>query len=278
MSQVYEALRRSGIPISAEQPDSKGSEPQQWAVLHNDKPAVMLDDAPLVDANPNSSWRIVALAENGNLGRETFVVLGTRLRHLQEKLKIKSVVVTSSSKGEGKSLVAANLAITLARSTRQKVLLLEGDLRQPVLSQLVGRDEHDGISDLLQSGPRQLRCLYRLRGLQLWLLFAGTRRMDPSVLLQSERLPQLLDQASDCFDWIVIDAPPLMPLADTAIWLRIADGAVLVVRENQTAKKMLQRAIETLGKHPLLSIVLNGARNMGERYYDAYYKKPLLRT
>src|SRR2546427_9406576 len=86
----------------------------------------------------------------------------------------------------------------------------------------------------------------------VWVLFAGTLREHPLELLQSSQLPQLLDQFTESFDWIVIDAPPLLPLADADLWTRLSDGVLLVIRENKTRKKILQKALDTLKNATLL--------------------------
>jgi capsular exopolysaccharide synthesis family protein len=273
MSEVYEALRRSGLLATSEQQDERAQQaPPPWELLQSEKPTELaLDEAVLLQPHYTSQSRLVALSQNGNLGKEKFLVLSTHLKHLQEKRQLRRVVLTSSLKGDGKSVVAANLAISLARGTKQKVLLLEGDLRQPVLSQLLHCDEREGLSDWLQAQEAAAKFLCRLEDLPLWLLFAGIRRERPLELLQSLRLPQLLGMLDGWFDWIVIDAPPLVPLADASVWARLADGVLLVVRENQTPKKLLQQAMDGLGKSAVLGLVLNDARNVDEKYYKTYY-------
>ena len=270
MSEVYEALRRSGgLAIAADETEeSDQGASSSWTLLQSESGGEGLSLSQVASVRPRvtSQSRLVALAEGNNLGKEKFMVLSSHLKHLQDGHQLKRVALTSSLQREGKSLVATNLAISLARSTKQKVLLLEGDLRQPVLSQVVGCGDHAGLSEWLQ-GPPQSNFLFRWDGLSLWLLFAGIRRERPLELLQSARLPQLLGLLGQSFDWIVIDAPPLLPLADASIWVRLADGTLMVVRENQTPKKVLRHAMEMLGQSSLLGLVLNDVRNLDERYY-----------
>jgi capsular exopolysaccharide synthesis family protein len=274
MSEVYEALRRSGVVLTGEGYEEKEQAPPAWASVLEDtrhqQDELPIDQAPVLQSSFSAPARLVALSTNGGLGKEKFTVLSTHLKHLQDKNPLKRVIVTSGLKAEGKSLVATNLAISLARNTKQKVLLLEGDMRQPSLERLVGCGEREGLSDWLQASDPRSNYVTRLEGLPLWFLFAGIKRERPMELLQSPRLPQLLALLGNSFDWIVVDAPPLMPLADTSVWLRLADGALMVVRENQTSKKVLQKAMDNLGKTPLLSVVFNDAKNADESYYDAY--------
>ena len=100
---------------------------------------------------------------------------------------------------------------------------------------------------------------------------AGDPPANPLELMQSGRLSQLMAQLVPLFDWIVIDSPPLLPLADTTVWQRFADGTLLVVREGTTEKNALQRGIEVLKKGDLLGVVLNGSSNGNhQNYYQRY--------
>ena len=94
--------------------------------------------------------------------------------------------------------------------------------------------------------PEPIQDIYRLEGLNLWFLPAGRPPENPLELMQSGRLSQLLDQLSAWFDWIVIDSPPILPLADTSVWARLADGILLVTREGTTKRRMLQRGLQAL--------------------------------
>ncbi|HLB90285.1 MAG TPA: CpsD/CapB family tyrosine-protein kinase [Terriglobales bacterium] len=226
------------------------------------------DQATLLHPIFGPQDRLVSLTGNGSLGAEKFSLLSMRLKYLQDQHQVQKVVLTSSMLGEGKSLVAANLAISLARGTKQKVLLLEGDLRRPVLSQLLAGSELKGLSELLHLGGSPAKFLYRMAGLPVWVLFAGTLREHPLELLQSSQLPQLLDQFTESFDWILIDAPPLLPLADADLWTRLSDGVLLVIRENKTRKKILQKALDTLKNATLLGLVLNEAAGLDQSYYE----------
>jgi len=233
-----------------------------------------LAQATLLHPSGSPQARLVSLTRNGGLGAEKFLLLSTRLKHLQEQHRLKRVVLTSSVKSEGKSLVAANLAISLARSTKQKVLLLEGDLRSPVLSRLFGESKFKGLTELLRQEEPPEKFLCHMAGLPLWVLFAGTLRDRPLELLQSSRLPQLLNQFTESFDWILIDAPPLLPLADASLWARLSDGVLLVIRENRTSKKILQKALDSLGKAALLGLVLNEASSLDQNYYEDSTGRP----
>jgi capsular exopolysaccharide synthesis family protein len=219
-----------------------------------------------------SQNRLVCLTDNESLAAEKFRYLGVRLQHLRRDRPLKKVLITSTIPAEGKSMVAANLACTLARRTQQKTLLLEGDLRRPSLSQLFGLERIPGISEWLQAENSLMTSIYYLEGPGLWILPAGSAPKNPLELLQSGKLSALMDQLTAWFDWIIIDSPPVLPLADTSVWMRVADGILLVARQGTTEKRQLQRGLEALEPKKLIGALLNGSKNATRS--DYYYRPP----
>ena len=214
----------------------------------------------------------MCLTEPGSLGAEKFRVLGLRLRNLRDKRKLKRIVVTGTAPEEGKSLIAANLALNQARSKVLKTLLVDGDFRRPTLAKRFGVGSLlPGLSECLR-GERQLsEVVYKLDGSGLWLLPAGMAPENPLELMQSGRLPEFFDQLGTFFDWIIIDTPPLFPLADTTFWMRMADGVLMVIREGVSERKLLQRAVDTLDRSTLLGVVVNSCTSGEHKYYYSRY-------
>lgn len=230
-----------------------------------------LADFPTVQVAPAASSRLVSLTEKESLGAEKFRFLGVRLRRLQQERLLKKLLITSTLSEEGKSLVTANLSATLARRKQQKVLLLEGDLRRPTQAGLFGGSRPAGLSEWLQSKSRTVSNIYYLDGPGFWLMPAGAPPENPLELMQSGKLAQLLDQLATKFDWIVIDSPPVLPLADTSVWARFADGILLVVRAGRTERPALQRGLGALEHSKMLGLVVNNSTdNDEEDYYSRY--------
>jgi capsular exopolysaccharide synthesis family protein len=228
---------------------------------------------PSLEVSVTPASRLVYFTEPESLAAEKFRFLGVRLRQLQQTRPLKKVLVTSTIPEEGKSLVSANLAGVLARR-KQRVLLIEGDMRRPTLAQQFGLGRLAGLAEWLQSGQQTPSNIYRLGGPDLWLLPAGHPPANPLELMQSGRLSQLMKQLASLFDWIIVDSPPLLPLADTTVWARMTDGVLLVAREGMSEKTQLERGLEILKKSDLLGVVLNGCsdhRNYYQRYtYQRY--------
>jgi len=215
--------------------------------------------------------KLVCLTAQESFGAEKFRFLGVRLRQLQQSRPLKKLLITSTIPEEGKSTVAANLAAILARRQQPKILLLEGDLRRPSLARQFGLGSIPGLSEWLKGEPRPIKHIYRLEGPNLWFLPAGRPPENPLELMQSGRLSELLNQLSAWFDWIIIDSPPILPLADTSVWARLADGVLLVTREGITKKQMLQRGLQAIEQSKLLGAVVNSSSNTDHsNYYQRY--------
>jgi capsular exopolysaccharide synthesis family protein len=291
MSYIFEALQR------AEAERSGGSLPKDADsvadLLHgveqeierklslSELPAVAIPEFPGTDSfaaakvlspAPAAGSRLVCLTDQGGLAAEKFRVLGLKLRHLRERRKLKRIVVTGTAPQEGKSLVAANLALNQARSKVLKTLLLDGDLRRPSLASRFGFDRSlPGLSECLRGERPLSEVVYKLNGSGLWFLPAGRAPENPLELMQSGRLPELLDRLGAFFDWIVIDTPPVVPVADTPFWMKLADGVLVVIREGFSEKKTVQRALDSFDRAALLGIVVNScSSNEHSDYYSRY--------
>ena len=259
-------LRDSGSIL--EPPTSPASadsfEPAQAA------PSGGLEQCPVLPVKIREDSRLVSLGKEGSLGAEKFRFLAVRLRQLRQSRPLKKVLITSTIPEEGKSTVVANLACTLARRKPQKTLVLEGDLRRPSIAPKFGLGQLPGLCEWL-SGETPTINIYRLEGLGVWLLPAGTTPQNPLELMQSGRLSPLMEQLEAWFDWIVIDSPPVLPLADTSLWSRLADGILLVTRKGITEKQQLQRGLEAIEKSKLLGALMNSSSNASHSdYYQRY--------
>ena len=215
--------------------------------------------------------RLVCLEDHGNVEAEMFRLLGLRLKYLRNRRKLKRVVITSTMPEEGKSVVAANLAATMCRNKKEQVLLVEGDLRRPTLSQRFGWDRPVGLTEYLRDDLQARDVIYRVDPNGFYVVTGGEAAKDPFELLQSKRLSEFIEQVTKVFDWIIIDSTPILPLADTAVWTRLADGILIVARQGKTEKRPLDKALETLDRSALLGVVLNGFSNVLQDKCSKYY-------
>ncbi len=293
MSRVFDALQRSGVEqTGVEYPDTMSvathileaparraaakQVTEEAAVAGNTELPMLqkVEDAlatfPSLEVSATPASRLVFLGEPDSLAAEKFRFLGVRLRQLRQSRPLKKILITSTIPEEGKSLIAANLAGVLGQR-KQKVLLLEGDLRRPVLAQRYGLGNLKGLAEWLQGSGTALGNIYHLAGPGFWIMPAGAAPANPLELMQSGRLSQLLVQAETLFDWIILDSPPLLPLADTTVLARLTDSTLLVVREGVTEKTSLKRGLEILKKSELLGVVLNDCSDVSHHNYYRRY-------
>lgn len=277
MSRIFDAMQRSEdigpshvLSVRERSVTAPAAEPQQRHVAVV-APGPDLTWGAELSISPEPENRLVSITDPTGLGAEQFRLLGVRLSNLQAQKNFKRVLIASTISGEGKTLVAANLAITLSRSQRKRVLLVEGDLRRPALSKALGLPTVEGLTHMISGNEPGSKFIHGIADMPLWYLAAGMPTDDPAAVLHSERLSQLLDSLSDCFDYVIVDSAPILPLADANLWLRRVDGMLLVVRHGKTPKTALAQALPMLDKPVLLGVVFNGAEHVIP-HYGHYYK------
>lgn len=202
---------------------------------------------------------------------EAFRTLRTNLQFTNVDSPPRAVVVSSPLPADGKSTTSCNLALTLAISGA-KVVLVEGDLRQPMLSKYLGLSNVAGLTNVL-AGLNDVRDILVSYHHNLSVLPSGPKPPNPSELLGSTHMADLIEMLSNHYDFVVIDAPPLLPVTDAAVLAALSDGAVLVVRHGQTTAENLDRSIQSLEavSAKLLGTVLNFApRRKRGAGYDGY--------
>jgi capsular exopolysaccharide synthesis family protein len=284
MSRIFEALQRSeserlGTSLAPE----SAAELLQTAEMHEGElpvqSALTTVESTVTDNHqfkklaltPPAGSRLVCLMQQGSLGAEKLRLLALRLKNLREKRKLKKVLITSTMPDEGKSLITANLAVTLSRSKHLKTILLECDLRRPTLANILVGHALPGLSEYLQGSIDLDKVIYETEPSGFFFAPAGFPPVNPLELMQSNKFQTFLAQVAESFDWILIDSPPVLPLADTSLLMRASDGVLMIAREGITEKKPMQKALETIDPALLLGIVLNSSTNSDhENYYQRY--------
>jgi len=203
---------------------------------------------------------------------EEYRRLGALVHHMQAERGVRVVMVTSAVAGEGKTLTATNLALVLSASYGRRVLLIDADLRRPTLHQVFNTVSLAGLGDIL-SGAGEVPPLVQVTP-RLTLLTAGRPNADPLGGLTSDRMRQLLQEARDAFDFVVIDTPPVGLLTDANLLASMVDIALLVVRATSTPYDLVKRAADAIGRHRIAGVVLNRAQPQhghNYHYYAGYY-------
>lgn len=205
---------------------------------------------------------LVARSAPESLAAEQYRVLLRRIDRASAARPLRTVAVSSCGRGEGRSVVAANLALTAARDGRE-VLLVEGDLLRPSLERLLDLPPGPGLAELAEGKIDLGQAITRVHGLAV--LRAGDVR-DPAAVARSPRLAAALDTLRSSFALSVLDAPPALALGDAGRLASWADGVVLVVRAAATPREAVRLAVEELSDR-LLGLVLNGVDEPGYARY-----------
>ncbi len=199
--------------------------------------------------------------------------LRTNLQFIDVANRPKSIVISSSIAGEGKSTIAINLAVSLS-DTGARVILIDADLRRPSMADYIGIEGRVGLTTVLIGRATVDDVIQPLGNSTLDLLPAGQIPPNPSELLGSPTMAALLDRLSASYDMVLLDSPPLLPVTDAAVLTKMAGGALIVVGADRIHRPQLQEtlaALETAGAH-LFGIVVNkiDRREAGTYSYDSY--------
>ena len=284
MSRIEDALRR------AQKPKADGSAPEQrqhqflpaWTITDPDEPRSHDDQTPEAKHHApwstrehaglvrfSSQWRErLAVGPDGDPALiEQFRRLAATLHHAHLNNGLHSVMVTSALAGDGKTLTSVNLALVLAESYRYNVLLIDADLRRPSIPSVVELGSGSGLSEALRAANDQRLALVKITP-RLTLLPAGQPIANSIEALTSPRMRQILEEAADRFDWVILDAPPVGPTTDARILTQMVGGTLFVIQAARTPYADIQKAVDALGRDQLLGVVLNGVEPTGT---DGYY-------
>ena len=184
----------------------------------------------------------------------------------------KSLVITSTGPGEGKTLVASNLAIAFAQAG-QRVLIIDADMRRPRVHEVLSLPQEPGLSNVLVSSVKTSEAIKATGITGLWMLPSGRTPPNPPELLGSVRFRELLDSLRDHFDWVIIDTPPVMAVSDAALIAHFSTGVVYVVGAEMTSRFAAQSGLEQLqsARAHLVGAVLNRVDLDRDAYYYSHY-------
>ena len=216
---------------------------------------------------------------------ETFRTLRTNIQFMNINRKLKSILITSTLPGEGKSWVASNLAITFAQAEK-KVILIDADMRKGRQYSIFGISPRPGLANYLAASDKNADLIDMEKYVQkteidgLYVISAGNVPPNPSELLITPQMQRLLDRLSTQFDIIIVDAPPCELVTDAAILSRMVDSTVIVTAHKFTKKASLQKTIKSIknvgGK--IAGVVLNKVPIDAKKYEKSYYYGSQLTT
>lgn len=286
MSRIYEAIQRA----DRERSTAKEPEPRHFteAVIASrvvELPEAKADlDLGNITRHP---WKpsIASLPALSNRGAsvEQFRSFHSRIDQFRMQFPLKTILISSGMPGEGKTFVAANLALSMARSTVSSVLLIDGDLRRGSLHNLLGAPNAPGLAEYL-AGTAELTSIMQrtlapekaddgaMRGIScITFIPAGLCADNSSGVDVSSRMKDMIAILSPHFDWIVIDSPPVLAVTDAVELPRAADAVVLVARSEATPLDVAQRTQAAFSNSRILGFILNAVKKAPRHSSYSYY-------
>src|SRR5215472_6934501 len=212
----------------------------------------------------------------GEGGPERFRTLRSRLYKIASTRKLKKVLITSGVAAEGKTFVASNLAQSIVQQPELRVLLIDADLRSSRLHLLFGATSCPGLSDYLRGEADEYAIMQKGMSENLFLIPGGSLVSNPSELLLSDRMKQLLNAVTPCFDWIIVDSPPTLPVHDASVLAELVDGVLFVIRAGSTDVDIVERTAAEFHGENLLGAVLNQVEksdSYGDEYQNYYARR-----
>jgi capsular exopolysaccharide synthesis family protein len=296
MSRIHEALKKAAeersarlssgidadviqpIPIAPEREENFQTAAQTLFDPHETVPVVLpyeelLKKCVRTTFHVDPRMSVFAEQDPGSVGAERFRTLRSRLYQIASAQTLRKLVITSTVPAEGKTLVAANLAQSIVQQPERRVLLIDADLRASRLHLTFGAQRSPGLADYLRGEADACSVIQKGEDSNLCLIAGGREVSNPSELLLNERLEKLLDLVTPMFDWVILDAPPALPVHDASIIADLCDGVLFVVRAGETDSQVAAKVLEDFKQKNLVGVVLNRVER-GDGYGGYYYSYP----
>ena len=210
---------------------------------------------------------LVAKWRPGSIVAEQFRVAATRLNLMHANLESTVVLVTSAMKGEGKTSTVANLAYTLAHDLDEPTLVIDCDFKRPAMHEIMSIPCEPGLSEYFQGDEPLEACIHKISENPLWILTVGNIEENPVALSKFSQLESVIDTVKSRFRYILLDAPPILPLADINVLTGLAEILLFVVRSGSTPKDVVLKATDMLNTNLQTRIILTDAWSQGMPYY-----------
>jgi protein-tyrosine kinase len=203
---------------------------------------------------------LVAAIEPHSDIAERYRSIRARISHREETMPMRTLMVTSPHIGDGKSITAANLALTMAQEFQRRVVLVDADFRRPSVHSLFGLDPSPGLAEVLAGEATLDQATIHLADHRLIVIPAGRVPRFPTELLGSTAMRRIVDTLRGRFDRVIFDTAAVLPLADAGTFAPMADGVLMVVRSGLTHRPALDQALAAFDDEKVLGIVLNDAQ------------------
>lgn len=237
--------------------------------------SVVFSDCPKINIDPKQvNDEIVTLTNEDILAVEQYRSLRTKVLKMAQLQGKNTIMITSSSPGEGKTMTAINLALTIVKGVHQNVLLIDGDLRCPDVHKKLGFDFQFGLSHYLNHQVDLSAVIHRTNIPKLSIIPAGEPTSNSSELLASDRMKELIRETKTRYQdrYVIFDVPPIIPITDASVLVEQVDWAIFVIQAGQTPRETVASAISLFDRDKILGVVMNNIQVMPVEYKHSYRK------
>jgi len=223
---------------------------------------------------PERKTALLFSADTHARGSEELRTLRSRLYQIRQNEPLQKILVTSALPADGKTFVTINLGQMIVRQPNRRVLIIDADLRRSQMHTALGAPPSPGVTDYLKGTASELDIIQRGPVENFYFIPGGSEDQHPAELLANGRMKLLLDRLAPLFDWILVDSPPALPVADGTQLAGFCDGVLLVVHAGRTPFDMAQRARDEFRDRRILGVVMNRVSrgDAYSSYYYSYYK------
>ena len=275
MSRIYRALEKAEEEKTQkvkEEPSPKIFEEKMD--LRKEKPILRFPEEKIKELGlPSKKDTPVLIVQPRTIGGEEFRKLKTQIFHRLPNPP-RSILITSSTPEEGKTMVAVNLALTICQEIHGKVILIDGDLRKPGIHLEKSRSGK-GLSNYLSDGTPLSEIMINSEIENLRIITAGSPTNKPSELIGSKRMGELIKSLNELGDntYIIIDSSPIISTTEPVLLSKMVDGVILIVMAGQTPRDTVQRALKSIDREKIIGAVFNKIELKPSSYYSKYYYK-----
>lgn len=275
MGKIDKALEKAGIEQIATEirADEKGPDYKSQTLKSKVQSVEQANHSRKNFQERPVDYRVIVYHDPASVAAEHFKVLRGHIMHPANGGKIRSVLVTSAMEQEGKTMVACNLAVSIAQSLDSYVMLVDADVRRANVHNMLGLREGEGLTDYLETGSPLFNYLVKGPLDRMTVLQAGSTVRNPAELMTSEKTKDLLEEVKQRYEdrFVVIDSPPLNLAAETGILAQHVDATIMVVRYGISDKNAVEEALSKLDRNRVLGMIFNGFEITPRKY--TYYKK-----
>ncbi len=279
MGKIYDALEKADKEKELIVETGKGVAARFYENPDDKHKTFDLRESP--DLIENADRNLVTYFKPQSLASEMFKILRGNILFPADKSKPpKSILVTSALPDEGKSFIAANLAVSIAQNINEHVLLMDCDVRRPTIHNIFGLGDTLGLTEYLNQNVSIAEALVKTKINKLTILPGGTPPQNPAELLSSKKMRELVAELTLRYEdrYVIIDSPPPQLTAETNAIARQVDGVIIVVKTGWTPRDLVSELIENIGKEKVLGVVMNwfdlrSSSYYGYGKYSKYYRK-----